>query len=292
MIRSLFLGPPPERSLLPGARLRAATPYVIGIMTFAMIVVAAAGLAIANTASLVGQSIEQRHVVQIPDGRGGKLETAVRAATMLDSVRSARPVPEEEMRRTLERWLGPVGVASGLPVPALVHLELEPGADPRAVERSIRELLPTARLIAERSAVAPLLDSLRLLQWLALALVLLMAGAMAAAVVLAARGALDTHRQTIEIMHGIGATDDQLAALFQRKIALDSAIGALAGGAAAVLVLLVLGVSASGLTGSLVGRSPLGTVDLLILAALPLAAVAVATIVARRTVLGALRASP
>ena len=47
---------------------------------------------------------------------------------------------------------------------------------------------------------------------------------------LAARGALDTNRSTIEVMHGIGATDDQVARLFQRKIALDALTGGLAGG--------------------------------------------------------------
>ena len=37
---------------------------------------------------------------------------------------------------------------------------------------------------------------------------------------LAARGALDTNRSTIDVMHGIGATDDQIARLFQRRLAL------------------------------------------------------------------------
>ena len=54
-------------------------------------------------------------------------------------------------------------------------------------------------------------------------------GAAAAAVVLAARGALDTHRFTIEVMHGIGATDLQITHLFQRKIAVDALAGSLIG---------------------------------------------------------------
>ena len=57
---------------------------------------------------------------------------------------------------------------------------------------------------------------------------------------LAARGALDTHRFTIEVMHGIGATDVQVTHLFQRKIAIDALVGSLAGAAAAAFVLLVL----------------------------------------------------
>ena len=68
---------------------------------------------------------------------------------------------------------------------------------------------------------------MRALQWLTFGLVLLLGGAAAAAVVLAARGALDTHRSTIEVMHGVGATDLQVTHLFQRKIAIDALVGSL-----------------------------------------------------------------
>ena len=80
-----------------------------------------------------------------------------------------------------------------------------PGADPAASAAS------TARCrgrgsspIAQPGADAP--GAARLTCWRC-GLVLLIAVATAAAVVLAARGALDNHRATIEVMHGIGATD-------------------------------------------------------------------------------------
>ena len=56
-----------------------------------------------------------------------------------------------------------------------------------------------------------------------------MVGATAATVVLAARAALDTHRGTIEMLHLMGATDVQVARLFQRRIALDALFGGLVG---------------------------------------------------------------
>ena len=51
----------------------------------------------------------------------------------------------------------------------------------------------------------------------------------------AARGAraLDTHRDTIEVIHMLGATDIQIARLFQRRIALDALLGGLVGTAGA-----------------------------------------------------------
>jgi cell division transport system permease protein len=148
--------------------------------------------------------------------------------------------------------------------------------------------VPGARFIAERATVQPLLGSLRVLRWLAFALVLLMAAATSAAVVLAARGALDTHRPTIEVMHGIGATDQQVALLFQRKIALDAMAGALVGGTLAAVALLLVGVGGVAMVSDLSGGPPLRGADLLLLALLPVAAVVLATLVARFAVLSAL----
>ena len=279
-----------ERRLLPGGTFRSPTPYVIAIMTFAMMIVAAAGLALANAASVVSGAVEHRYVLQLPDG--AKLPAAVAAARATPGVAAVEPVPEQEMRRTLERWLGPGGLGDELPVPALVHLDLAPGTQPAPVGAALARSVPGARFIAEQATVQPLVRSLIALQWLALALVLLIAAATSAAVVLAARGALDTHRSTIEIMHGIGATDEQVTALFQRKIALDALAGALAGGAAAALVLVLVGSGGGALAGELAGRSPLGSRDLIVLALMPLAAVALATLVARFAVLRALRQAP
>ena len=201
---------------------------------------------------------------------------------------AVEPVPEAEMRQTLEKWLGPAGLGEDLPVPAIVHLELAPDARLDRVRAGLARAIPGARFIAEQATVQPLLGSLRALRWLAVALVLLMALATSAAVVPAARGALDTHRSTIEIMHGIGATDEQVALLFQRKIALDAMVGALAGGLIAALALLIIGGGGMAMASDLAGGPPLRGSDFLLLALLPVAAVVLATLVARFAVLSAL----
>jgi cell division transport system permease protein len=281
-----------ERRLLPSGTMRGPTLYVIAIMTFAMMIVAAAGLALANAAGVVSGAVEHRYVLQLSDGSGGRLASAVQAARSVRGVTNVEPVPEAEMRRTLERWIGPGGLGGELPVPAIVHLEIAPGTSPAAVGQALERASPGARFIAETATVRPLLASLRALRWLAVALVLMMAAATSAAVVLAARGALDTHRSTIEIMHGIGATDEQVARLFQRKIMLDALAGAVLGGAAAAIALLLVGSGGAALAMDLSGSAPLRLGDLAVLALLPLAAVVLATLVARGAVLSALRKAP
>ena len=275
-----------ERRLLGGRGLRGATPWLIGIMCFTMVIVAAAGLALANTASLVAQGTASRYSVQVPDGTAIERVVAIVRAT--PGTASVETVPPAEMRRTLERWLGPAGASADLPVPGLISFDAPPTFKPSDLQARLARVSPGAQVIAHRESLGPVLRSLRLLQWLSLALVLLLGAAAAAAVVLATRGALDTHRFTIEVMHGVGASDVQVTQLFQRRIAVDALTGSIGGAVLAGTVLLVIAAGAS-FAGEITGGATLTLGDLLLLALLPFALTALATWVARTTVLTALR---
>ena len=291
MILDRLAGSGADARLLPIEKLHAPTVAFMAIMTFVMIVVAAAGLALSNAAGLVASGAENRFVIEIPAPQAAQLPRAIDAARASAGVRSAAAVPEAEMRRTLEGWLGEQAFNEDLPVPSLVTLEVEPGANLPQLRRRIEVAVPGSRLIAETAELRPLLRTIRSLQWLALSLVVLMAAAASAAVVLAARSALDTHRPTIEIMHGIGATDAQVTRLFERKIAVDAAAGALAGTIAAALVLIIVAGGAAAIAGEFAAAAPLQALDLLLLALVPLALLLLATLVARWTLLRALRES-
>jgi len=286
MFAWLFVAPA-ERRLLGAARFGGPTPWVIAIMTFSIMLIAASGLALASTAALVARSIESRYALEVPGG-AASLAPLVQAVRSTAGVSSVEAVPESDMRQTLERWLGPAAQSAELPVPALINFDAAPGTRLGALQQRARAIAPGARLVAHRDSVGPLLHSLRLLQWVAFGLVLLLSIAASAAVVLAARGALDTHRFTIEVMHGIGATDLQVTHLFQRKILIDALVGSLAGAFAAAIVLLLLA-SGAALAGELTGGATLGLLDLLVLALLPFALTVLATWVARTAVLRSLR---
>ena len=281
-----FFTSPPERRLLGTRPLQGPTPWLIAIMTFSIMIVAAAGLALAGTAQRVSAGASARYSVQIPSG--DKMAPALRIVRSSKGIADAEAVPEQEMRKTLERWLGPAGASANLPVPALITFDAGAGADLRALEGRVAAIAPGAKVIAHRETLGPVLKSLRALQWIALVLVILLGGACAAAVVLAAKGALDTHRATIDVMHGIGATDVQVTHLFQRKIAIDALIGSIGGAAIAAVVLLLLAAT-SAFAGELIGGATLGPIDLLALALIPLALTILATWVARTAVLATLR---
>lgn len=277
-----------DRRLLGIRPLSGPTPWVVAIMSFSIMLVASAGLALANSAALFAGAVEQRYSVEIPasSDRSAQLLKALREAP---AVSDADLVSEREMRGSLRRWLGPLAESDDLPVPNLITFNLTPGASPASVSNVVNHVEPAAVIQGFSARAAPILRSLRALQWTALTLVLLLAAA-AAVIMLAARAALDTHRSTIEILHGVGATDRQITLLLQRKIALDSLVGSIAGAAASATVLALLA-AGSAFLGELGGGATLGAGDLALLAMIPFALTGLAAFVARSAVVARLRES-
>ena len=284
-----WLSPPPaERRILAGPALRSITPWIVAVMSFTILVVAASGLLVARAAGDLGASIGARQVLTVPAGAGDVTAIAERLRAM-PGVASVEPQSEARMRGTLKRWLGPAADSPDLPVPALITFEIAPGHNMEALRPALLRAVPGGAITSYSDSLAPLLRSFRLLQWVALALVLLLAGAACAAVMLAARSAIDSHRSTVDVLHGIGATDAQVTRLFQHRIALDTLIGSLAGAIAAGAVIALVAASARW-AGDL-GGLDLGSVDWLLLALLPFVLTAAATLAARAAILAALRES-
>ena len=277
-----------DRRIIGGATLRSITPWIVAVMSFTILLIAASGLIVAGAAATLERSISNRFSLEVPGG--ADVETLATQMRALPGISSADPVSEAEMRATLEDWLGRAAASPDLPVPALVDFDLDDGADATAVRRSLARLAPTGEVVEHGASAAPLLGSLRLVQWVALALVVLLGLAASAAVVLAARGAMDTNRPTVEVLHGIGATDAQISRLFQRRIALDTLVGALGG---ALLAGLVMALAAAGAwwAGEMAGLR-LGPTDFLVLALLPIALTIAATLAARAAIHSILAREP
>ena len=283
-----------DRRLLPEGRLSGPMPWVIAIMMFLTVLAAAAGLGLGSAAESLDQDTGTRATVQIvepnPDRRAAETRAALAVLERQPGVETVRQVAQEEMESLLEPWLGPGGLDGDLPIPAMIELDLSPEAYAQldSLRAAVSDVAPSARLDDNAQWLAPLAGLIGSLRWLAGALVLLMIAATAATVVLAARASLDTHRSTIEVLHLMGATDIQVARLFQRRIALDALFGGFVGLTAAALVLLVIGNRVGALGSDLLGSAQLPVLSWAIIVALPVFGVLLATVVARATILRAL----
>lgn len=284
-----------DRRLLPEGRMAGPMPWVIAIMMFLTILAAAAGMALAGSARSLGKDLDARLTVQLPEPNAGLRDAQASQILIglrrLAVVKNAEAVPQAELSALLEPWLGSDGIDADLPLPALIDVELKrTGADDIAVVRELVAMIaPAARVDQQALWLQPLANLLKSLIWLAVGLVALMTIATSAAVVLAARAALNTHRATIDVLHLLGSSDNQIAGIFQRRIALDALFGGFVGLLFALIVMLLIGDRMRALGSDLLGSAGLDWGSWFLLLTLPLVGAALSTLSARITVLRALR---
>lgn len=296
----MMIRPPtaPERRLLPEGRLAGPMPWVIAIMMFLTVLAAAGGLGLAHAARGLTVRLAGGITIQIVDANPDRREAAAHAVVARlqadPHVAHVHRVAADEMAKLLRPWLGDAGLDPDLPVPVLVDAEFKAGgrAGLPAIAADLTRIAPAARIDDQSRWLLPLAGLMSTLKWLSLAIVLMMAFASGATVTLAARGALDTHKPTIDVLHMLGATDKQVARLFQRRIALDAMFGGVTGFVAAIAVVLLVGSRLAQIQSELLESGGLGPISWLVLALIPLLGAGLALAVARWTVLAALRRMP
>ncbi len=241
--------PVQHRRLLPDHRLSGPTPWVIAILMMLTLLAAAGGVGLARSADAIGEAIAGRVTVQIV---------------------TANPVLRAQQAAALRR------AAAAQP-----FVRSARAVDPAELQATLGQWFGTA------DGDDPVLRSLPMPALVDVDFVGEdRSGHM---VIMTARAALGTHYATIEMLHLIGATDQQIARLFQRRITIDTAYGVALGTAVAAAILLLIGWQWSGVTSGLAATASLGPMGWALLLALPLLAIALAALTARQTLLAALK---
>lgn len=301
---SLFVIPGHDRRLIPEGRLSGPMPWVIAIMIFLMVLATAIGLAFTEAGQNVSDQLSSRATVQIieanPDLKAQQTSDAAARLRGMELVEEVRVLPTQEIEDLIAPWLGQSadggqdtgGLLEDIPLPALIDLKLAQPIGEKELEAlrtGIRPLAASARIEPSSALIAPVIALVRSLQWIAFGLVILLAIATAAAVIISARAALNTHKETIGVIHLLGGTDRQISRLFQRRIALDALLGGVLGLICGAAIILLLGMQLSALGSGLVQSLDLSWYSWLIIGAIPILGMILAMVTARMTVMGALK---
>jgi cell division transport system permease protein len=170
-----------------------------------------------------------------------RLDRALSTLRATPGVLLARPLSDAELADLLRPWLGSSGDNLSLPLPAVVQVRLSGAGPDLATLQAKLEAAAPGTLVESHGAwvqrLAVLARSLQACAWLALAVV---AAVAAAVIMVATRAGLSARRDSIEIVHGLGATDGYIAGRFAARATALAALGALCGAIAAVPVLLAL----------------------------------------------------
>ena len=291
-----FALPDHDRKLIPEGRVSGPMPWVIAIMLFLTLLVAAAGLTLADAARQGGDDLAQQVTIQIieadPIARAGQRVAVARKLRSVPGILTVTAVPDAEVRNLLEPWLGTGVIDADIPVPALVDVRLNGVPTAATLDRLqtiLRPIAPNIRIDSHSSWMAPFFDLMAALVWLAVGILFLLLLATSAVVILAVRSSLNTHRETIQIMHMMGSTDVQAARLFQRRVALDALLGGMVGFFAAAAVILLLGGRIAAVEPGLLTGAVFPWYGWIMLVLIPLAVTGLAMLMARWTVISALK---
>ena len=274
-------------------------PWIIALIVYLATLAVAGAFALGATAAQWRGAQSDRLTIQLPPP-DSPASGDQRAALVIDILRSTagvatvRRLDRRELVGLLEPWLGTANITPGLPLPDLIDVTVARGAKPDldALARRLEPAAPGATLDDHGRWMGRLATAASAVQALALMLTALIAGAAAATVMVATRASLAVHRETIELLHLIGAQDGCVARAFGRRALVLGLRGGLIGLGLAGLTYMLLQRATSGLDAPLMPRLDWSPVSLATLAALPLASAAIAMLTARFTVLRALAKLP
>lgn len=261
---------------------------IMAIMLFLTVLSGALGLGVARSAGGIDRQLAGQLTVQLvePDAgvRDARAKALVAAIGKVPGVTRVREADRAKLAALLKPWLGDAGLDPELPMPVLIDVTAGPGVAAQ-VAAAARRVAPAARVDGSARWLSPVRGLLAALFWVAIGLVLVIAAATAGVALLVARAGLDTHRDTIDVLHMLGSTDRQVARLLQRRIARDTLLGGVIGTLAA-LALVALFQTKLALTGSeVLGGATLAAVDWTLLLLLPIGFALLATVATRLTVL-------
>ena len=220
------------------------TLFASGAMAFLTVFALAPSLASGRLAQRWGEELARSATIRISapaDQMAAQTEAALTVLQQTPGIASARALTDEEQSALLAPWFGADLPLDTLPMPRLIEVvEGDPPFDAQGLRLRLAAEVPGATLDDHTRWRKPLVDaalSLRRLGWIS---ILLIGGAMAAMITLAAQAALAANHQVIEVLRLVGARDGYIALAFVRRFTIRAFIGAAVGAALGLLGVVLL----------------------------------------------------
>ncbi|WP_119461434.1 FtsX-like permease family protein [Rhodospirillaceae bacterium SYSU D60014] len=269
-------------------------PWIIGFMVYFAALALAATMALDEALSRWQAGLTGTLTVQITPAPAEDLAVRVDQVVGLlkgtPAVAGIELLNDDDVAHLLEPWLGPSEALAGLPLPALIAVNLRPGAtvDLAALQQRLAEAAPGTTVDDHGRWLSDLVTLARSVKLLGAIILSLVGAAAVITVIFVTRTGLSIHRRVIELVHLIGARDAYIARQFETHALRLGLAGGLLGVALAALTLLALGQIVGGIESPLLPPLSLRPWQWLVLGLLPVAAAAIAMLTARLTVLRSL----
>lgn len=269
-------------------------PLIIAAMAYLTLLGSAAGFAIFNATSKWSSDLAQTLTVQIVHPEVAERDRQVAAVISIlqntPGIEEAVEMSDRELLALLEPWLGVGNVTDDLPIPAMVSVRTRSGAaiDTPGLNVRLQQVAPDARLDNHQQWIGQLSSFSNMVQLAVFFSILLILLTTMAIVVFATKSALAAHRDTVEIVHLIGAKDSMISGEFRKLFMLYGFRGGVFGLLAAIITIFTIVYLADRVGGGILPHLSLGITQWLFLISLPLVTAAISLFTADITVRQAL----
>jgi len=220
------------------------TAFTAAAMAFLSVFALALSLATGRLATRWSQELAQTSTVRIsaPEGQMQRqAEAVMKILQTTPGITSARMMTDDEQRKLLEPWFGPDLPLETLPIPRLIAVtEDAAGPDVAGLRLRLAAEAPGAVLDDHSRWRKPLVSAASRLRGMGIFSILLILGATASMITLAAQSALAANAQVISVVRLIGARDAYIVRAFVRRFTLRALLGALLGTVLAMLAIYFL----------------------------------------------------
>jgi cell division transport system permease protein len=225
--------------VLPRDKGAAPLDFVIAVMAFLAALALGASL-IADRAAQGWQSgLAAKLTVQIlpPDsgdphaGLDAQIRAALDILNAAPGVAHAALISDTDTEALVEPWIGKNNLVAEIPLPRLIDVTITPGeqVDIPALTQKLKQAAPQALLDDHRSWIARLGALADTVRYSAYGILLLIAGATAAAVSFATRAGLSAHHEMVELLHQMGALPSFIARMVEWHYFISALVAALTG---------------------------------------------------------------
>jgi cell division transport system permease protein len=198
-------------------------PWVIGVMLFLCTLALVSGLALGKGlerwSAGLSTNITVQIVVEDEKVRAAQTEAALTLLNATPGVAEAGVLAKADVLELLSPWLGDIPFDAGLPLPTLIDIKLtEPGAvHMDGLRERLLTAAPGAQLDDHQAWMSRVLDLASVVQMVLIGIVAMVVLSTVAIVIFGCRAGLATHRESIEIMHLMGAEDAMISRAFDER---------------------------------------------------------------------------
>ena len=265
-------------------------PWLIAFMVYLSVLAFAGMLALDDIATRWYRGMSGSRTVQIaPAGGGGEkqVKAVLKVLNSTPGIATAKFLDQDKLMTLLEPWLGSDALGAELPLPRLVDVTLEDGANINiaALERRLMAVAPGAAVDDHGVWLEHLINLIQTVKALALAVLVFIVLATIATVIFATRTGLAIHHEAIEVLHLIGAQDSYIARQFASRALMLGLRGGIFGLLLALPTIWGIGTLARSLQAGLLPAFSLGPGHWAVLGGLPVVVALIAMISARLTVM-------